>query len=298
MITDTQRNARDKGIGSSDIAAIFGCNPWLKERDLWAIKTGRVEPRNMVSEAARIGQAMEPVILQLASEELGRKVVAPTTTFVRGILRANVDGMIDEFRRGQPIVEAKMTSNDEGWGYPGSDQVPLRVRLQAHHQMLCAGSTECWVARLLTKFSAKFDLYHLLYEPEVGETIEMQANEWWLRHVVADNPPEGIMSPDVAKAIRRTMGKSIEIPRDVAAAERMAKECLNDAEDAYEKAKYAIIDMMGDAEIAVSGGVTYSFKQVTTKRLDSKGLEAAHPDIAAGFRVETTARRWSVRAGQ
>jgi putative phage-type endonuclease len=294
MITDTQREARNKGIGSSDVPALFGIDPWKTQRDVWLVKTGAI-PGTAAGEAARIGSALEPVILSLASEELGRKIVAPTSTFVRGVLRANVDGMIDEFKRGQPIVEAKMVSQDDEWGDPGSDQVPDRVRLQVTHQMLAAGSRECWIARLLCKFGVKFSMYHVLLDDDLAASVEQRCEEWWQRHVVAGEEPTGAISPDVAKQIIRTTGKTIIVPEALAAREREAKIAMENAEAAYEEAKYAVIGEFGDAEIGECPalGVRYKFSEVKSRRVDTKALEAAHPDIVAAFRNESSTRRWS-----
>ena len=136
MITDRQLELRNKGLGSSDIASIMGLNPYQSPRDVWLLKTGRVATLQDAGQAAHLGSMIEPAILALAAEELGDRVVAPTSTFTRGILRANIDGMVGVFKRGSPIVEAKMTSISDGWGEPHSSIVPDRVMLQVQMQML------------------------------------------------------------------------------------------------------------------------------------------------------------------
>ena len=42
-ITEKQLAARDSGLGSSEIAAILGRDPWRTAWDVWAVKTGRAD---------------------------------------------------------------------------------------------------------------------------------------------------------------------------------------------------------------------------------------------------------------
>ncbi|HRR40229.1 MAG TPA: YqaJ viral recombinase family protein [Syntrophales bacterium] len=71
-ITETQREARRKHLGSSDVAAILGVDPFKNAYDVWLEKTGKVDSSDISSEAAEIGNALETGILNLAERRLGK----------------------------------------------------------------------------------------------------------------------------------------------------------------------------------------------------------------------------------
>lgn len=54
---------RNAGIGSSDIAAIMGANPWDDSLSVYCLKRGLTEP-NEETEAMRMGSLLEPVVIQ------------------------------------------------------------------------------------------------------------------------------------------------------------------------------------------------------------------------------------------
>ncbi len=79
------------------------------------------------------------------------------------------------------------------------------------------------------------------------------------------------------------------------AAELMELRRMKEELDAeIEAAQDAIKAAMGDAESITAGMFRISYKAVTTSRIDTKGIKAAHPDIAAAFTVTTTTRRFTI----
>lgn len=297
MITDKQLDARNKGIGSSDVPAIFGACEWRSAKDVWLQKTGRLLPNmDTVGEAAEIGSAMEPVILKMAGERLGVRVVAPTSTFVKGVLRANVDGMIDAFVRGNTIVESKMTSRNDGWGDPGTNQVPERVMLQVQHQMLCAGSPLCWVAVINTAFAPKFNLYKVPFDIEMADTIEDVCTAWWANYVVSDQEPEGSQSSESLKYRRRVDGKSIKIDSRLLTQFDRAKKLKDEMTEAFEFVKSKLIASLGDAEQGVCDELSLvaKYTNVSTNRFDVARFKLDHPEMASLYTSNTDSRRLTV----
>lgn len=297
MITDKQLDARNKGIGSSDVPAIFGACEWRTAKDVWLQKTGRMLPNmDTAGEAAEIGSAMEPVILKLASERLGVRVVAPTNTFVKGVLRANVDGMIDTFARGSTIVEAKMTSRNDGWGDPGSKDVPERVMLQVQHQMLCANSPMCWVAVINTSFSPKFSLYKVPFDPAVASNIEDICTSWWANYVVSDQEPDGLISAASAKWRQRVDGKCVDVNQHLMLQFDRAKKLRDEMDEAFENVKLQLISALGDADRGVCNdlGLIAKYTNIVTKRFDVGKFKADHPQLAGQYTNECEFRKLTV----
>jgi len=291
-ITEKQLAARDSGLGSSEVAAILGRCQYRTPWDVWAVKTGRAEPQP-TNEAMRLGTALERVLLDLASEELGKKVVAPTATFVRGALRANIDGMVEKFAKGGHIVEAKTTSVTDGWGAPGTAEVPERVMLQIHHQMICAESPRAYVARLSGAFGFSFALYTIDRNEDLCTEIEARCEEWWQRHIVEGKEPD---APASLETLARVYRRPVEVTLDstLIAKERIAKTNLEAAEKAYDEAKAAVIKALGDADAGTDG--TFGVKYISASRTSPDIAEIVRLYPAAGSITKTsTFRRFDVR---
>lgn len=294
MITKKQEKARAAGIGSSEIAAICGIDPWRTAYDVWALKTGRVEGGDE-NEAMRLGTALEPTILKLAGDELGKKVVRPSSHFVGAepFMRANIDGMLEVAKRGAPIVEAKSTGVTDGWGSPGTSEVPERVMLQVTWQMLCSSSDLAYVACLSAKYGLAFSLYRVEFDEHLAEELVSKAVSFW-DCVERDTPPKSFPSADIAKAMRRTDAE-VPIPEALFKAEREAKRVLSAAEDRYEAAKGTLLAALGDARRGVSGPYSINMTQVTSERFDSRAFREAHPDLVTQFTAPSTFMRVDIR---
>jgi putative phage-type endonuclease len=295
MITEKQKEARSQGIGSSEIAAICGSDPWRSAYDVWALKTGRVEGCEE-NEAMRLGTALEPTILNLASVALSEKVVRPSTHFVGCMpyMRANIDGMVGVAKRGSPIVEAKSTGVSEGWGAPMTSEVPERVLLQVTWQMMCASSDLAYVACLAAKFGLSFNLYRVEWDEFLAEELAEKAGRFW-RCVETDTPPENsIPSMEVLKSLRRTEAE-IQIHEDLFKAEREAKKILAEAEEDYENAKAKLVAALGDAKRGVAGPYSINMTSVSTERFDQRAFKEAHPELASQFVAPSTFTRIDIR---
>ncbi len=294
MITKKQEQARAAGIGSSEIAAICGIDPWRTAYDVWALKTGKVEGGEE-NEAMRLGTRLEPTILALAGEELGQKVVRPSSHFVgcKPYMRANIDGMVETAKRGSPIVEAKSTGVTDGWGQPGTSEVPERVLLQVTWQMMCSSSDLAYIACLSAKYGLAFSLYRVEWDEHLAEELATKAERFW-QCVERDTPPEGFPSIDVAKAMQRT-DSEVAIAEGLFQAERDAKAALAIAEERYESAKGKLIAALGDAKRGVSGPYSINMTQVRTERFDQRAFREAHPDLASQFVAPSTFVRIDIR---
>lgn len=295
MITDKQRAARNKGIGSSEVATLFGLNKWATPHDLWLMKTGRVEPEPE-NDAMRIGSLLEVPLLQLAGQKLNRKIVRPPFTFTGGKphFRANIDGMIGEARRGSDIVEIKTTGITDGWGSEGTDEVPDTVRMQVQYQMACSSSTVAHIGVLTGSFGLNFKMYRLEYESEYCEFLLARVDEWWQKHIEQDQPPSAPASIEVLKRIARTQD-TVQLPLELFEAEAAAKRALAKAEVEYEHRKAALVTALGTAQKGTAGPYSVAVTEVQSDKFDRKALEAEHPDLAALYVVPSGYKRIDIR---
>lgn len=284
-ITQEQRDERRQGIGSSDAAAIMGFNPYRQARHVWEEKVhGSTFEGNF---ATKFGDHVESFIADHVAETIGLPLVeAPT--YVRGILRANVDRQVLKPDYGQPIVECKAT-NDSGWGEPGTDTVPDSVYCQVQHQMHCAQAPHALVARLTGNRGWKVDIYRVEYERDAAELIERVCTEFWANYVIPQTPPpldESHASTDgFLASIERNSGAVKPVSKELAAEYLDAKRALAEA-DAYAKyLRTKIMLMLDDATVGDCPGYKVALARVNKTKFDLESFEKAMPELAEKYRV-------------
>lgn len=260
-ITAEQRIARQKAIGSSDAATVMGLNPYQSIADLWLEKTGRATGFDGNAATDR-GNLLEPVLVTYAELELGipleRNVTVHSNDYP--ILVANLDALAVEL---PASVEAKSSTMNEDWGEDGTDEVPERVSIQVHHQMVCVGP-HCRVAYvpvLLPGFrSFDFRMYRVERNDAIANGIIEACMTFWDKYVVTDTPPDDYRpSLEVLKRVRRVPNKIVEIPGDLVKDYEIASALAKSADKQKKDAQAALIAALGDAEAGThSGGqVTY-----------------------------------------
>lgn len=295
MITEKQREIRNRCIGSSDAPIILGLSPWATSYDLWLQKTG-VAPRTEENSAMRLGTILEEPLLKLAGEKLGVKIVRPSSSFVghKNFLRANIDGMIGSARRGSEIVEIKTTSQTDGWGSEGTDQVPDMVKVQVTYQMACASSPVAYVAVLTGAFGLSFKTYRIPYDSDFAAYVMERCTDWWNRHMIEGTPPETSGTLDVLKQILRTDTK-VEIAPELFEAQAEAKDRLKTAEAEFDAAQAALVTALGTNKRGACGTHSISVIEIQTDRFDRKAFELEHSELAKQYVVPSAYNRIDVR---
>lgn len=295
MITEKQLKQRTKCIGSSDAPIILGVSPWSTSYDLWLRKTEQIPPvaENM---QMRIGTLLEIPLLQMAGEHLGVKVVRPTSSYVgcHSFFRANIDGMVGEAKRGSDIVEIKTTSQTEGWGAEGTDEVPEMVKVQVSYQMACASSQVAYVACLTGAFGLAFKVYRVPYDADYCGYVMDTCETWWRKHMEQGLPPSTSGSIDTLKKIRRT-DNEVELPIELFDARNQMAEKLKTAEAEYEAAHAALVTALGKNKRGVCATHSVSVTEIQTDRFDRKAFEQEHSDLAKQYVVPSAYNRIDVR---
>ena len=222
-LTEAQRELRRNHLGSSDVAAIFGFDPFKDAYAVWAEKTGRLEdePEN---DAMRRGTFLEPAILNFGEFKLGPiERSGNKLEFFKEELHLvdHPDGIV--IATGEP-VEAKSQGSysKEVWGDEGTDAVPDRVIFQTHVHMICTDQSYCHIPVLLPY--RDFQMFGIARDAEVSDIIAEKCVTFWDNHVVKDIPPaEGVPTLDVMKRIRREPATSVSLPEDLVHAWLAAK---------------------------------------------------------------------------
>ena len=300
MITDAQKAQRAKGVGSSDVPVILGLSRFKTAYDLWLERMGRVEPQPE-NEAMIIGSQIEPLLLSMAAQRIGERVVRPSQTFVGGkpYYRANIDGMVGVAGRGHPIVEAKSTGWLEGWGADGTDEVPDGVRAQVTYQMAIASSTMAYVACLRADRGLQFSLHPIAYDETLAAQILGAVDDWWSYVVAGTAPTASQPSLDCVKRLRYDEDAApAVIDAGLLAADIMAREKLQAAEAFADACRAQVLAALGSSRSGQSADGAYTIKvsSVKTDRFDAKAFQQGHPDLAAQYRIEGGYNRVTVKA--
>lgn len=149
-LTDAYFEARRSTVSASEIATIMGIAPphWTSRFDLWWAKRSGVDIRTETKGMAR-GKRLEALVVEdFADAHPEFHVEAPVGLLAnkdRPWQTATPDGAVFEKTYGGPKytlaqglvsgLEAKTSGSRDGWGEPGTDEVPVYYRAQALWQL-------------------------------------------------------------------------------------------------------------------------------------------------------------------
>lgn len=194
---------RQSGIGSSEIAALFGLSPYGGPLDVYLAKTA--DPAQLAAAPATVaqrrGSRLEAYLADEAAERFGWKLVeAPGQAHpLLPYLNASPDRLLlDEAGNVAAIVEIKTSRSREGWADPEDDPtgVPAHYLLQVQHQMLVGvrwRGEHVYPARAyIVACVGHLDdlrLYAVDAHPGVADRIVGVAGRFWREHVEPRVPP-------------------------------------------------------------------------------------------------------------
>jgi len=119
---------RQQGITGTDCAAILGVSPFSSAYKIWAVKTGRVKDEVPQNQAMRLGQLLEPALLQMFKEEHPELDVHEVGTYAHEdypFMIANPDALAIE---GEKLWIVEIKTSRKYW-----DKVPDHYVTQVLH---------------------------------------------------------------------------------------------------------------------------------------------------------------------
>lgn len=290
---------RRTGIGGSDAAAVLGLSKWKTPLSVWLDKTGH-DTTTTESEPMRWGTLLEPVVRQEYAERSGNEVRQPDTILrhpQHPFMLANVDGVTSSGR----LVEIKTARTAEGWGVPGTDEVPEDYLIQVQHYMAVTALPVADIAVLIG--GSDFRIYTVPADAELqGMMIDAEARFW--SSVEMNQPPAPVSYADATAMFGRYARKDASVvasPAIMAEVSRLRgiRAEISNLEAQEEAAKAAIMAAMGEHDTLTdaSGATLATWRMgAAPKRLDAKALASAHPEIHAAFiREGETSRRFLLK---
>jgi len=252
---------RRHSLGSSDIAAVVGRDPWRTPADLYLEKTGRLGPLLRPSPAMEAGTFLEHGLLDWAGHRFGTPLARRQVPLVHPrypTLTATLDGVTADGE----LVEAKTAGLVGGglhlddWGDAETDQVPTHVFLQAQYQLGLATAQETWPMAPPTRCHVPALLMRrglVMFVVErhdaLVEVLVDRALRFWRDYVVTDQcPPDTLPSLDVLVRIGREPASTVPIPEATVLRWQDAKAQVKEAEERERAAYRALLASLGTAE--------------------------------------------------
>lgn len=221
---------RAKGLGGSDIAALFGASPWQSRLTLWAEKTGRSIPEDIeYKEFVEWGNRLEAPIMEAYWERTQRVPVSLVQAHDPNLCElielehyeepklmlrskkypwalATPDGAIAEYQPlpweshaderflGPGILEVKTTNAFKKGDW--KDGPPPYYLLQAQHYMLVTGLR--WASFAVLIGGQELRIFDVARDEETIAKIIEQAGYFWETNILQDVTPNAAGSKSEA----------------------------------------------------------------------------------------------------
>lgn len=274
--------ARAKGLGGSEVAAVLGLSPFESRFSLWHRKAGTVGPVDETPEM-EWGKRLEPVILGKYADnhpELDFDAnAARGTTWChedRPWQIANPDALCTD-----RVVEAKYSIFGDGWGKPGTEEIPIYYRTQVLWYCDTLELDRADVCVLIA--GCDYREYTIAYDPDEAGMIRAACEEF-LAEVDQGVLPDIDAHSATYQVIRELHpdidGTDVDLENDLARQYIDARVALAEAEAAERLAKSRIADAMGNAKRARWDGHTIA---------DRRCKEGGVPYVQAGRGLDALA---------
>lgn len=296
MTRDEWLQERRKSIGGSDAAGIIGMNKYSSPYTVWADKTGRLPPKEE-TEAIRLGNDLEEYVSRRWAEETGKRIKR-YPYIIHNVLypfaHANIDRAVIGEKAG---LECKTTSTLDVRQFNGVE-FPEKYYAQCVHYLAVTGWDRWYLAVLV--FGRGFYTYVLERDQAEIDALMTAEGLFWLT-VQEDDPP----APDGAEATSDTLttiwaesnGGGIELfdRGEMLDEYMMLRRQKKSIDERISEIENAIKGDMEDAERAVCGAYTVSWKTQQRSNFQAKEFAKTYPQIdLTPFYKQTSSRPFKI----
>lgn len=316
MEPSTWHRLRQKGIGSSDAAAVLGLSNYKTPYDIFLEKTSPTPVVIDDTPKMKAGRMLEGVIADWWGEEFKIKVQRdnkfrfhedatlvfsdPDDTWTLERVEngppmyAELDRLAFSPERGWGLVEIKNTERRifEKWRI---GEMPIHFFVQTQHQFAC--SRLKWGALVCLLDGWDLQSIDLMPDPAFIEDLVKSETRFWNEHVLAGVAPDPIRNSDLEKLFpSHEDGRIVEVSPIMFEKVKAYAEAHKDetaAKARKETLKFEICREMGTAEKATFKNLTVCSyrKNADGEKLNTDRLFAEAPDIYARFMEPTQGSR-------
>lgn len=196
---------KDGRIGASEIAVCCGVSPFMSQNELWELKTGRRQPKDLSGNAAvEQGVRLEPALRNLyaaMNPSYGIEYHAFDILYQKETpyVFCTLDGEVtdDKGRKGILEIKTATPSGKAGWEKWTNGMIPANYFAQLNSQLICTGYDFADLAAGL--FNLNGDMTFRVYHFEREDCLEDM--EWVLnkarafrRYIDDDVPPPTLLT--------------------------------------------------------------------------------------------------------
>lgn len=275
---DDWMEKRKRGLGASDVAAIFRLSKWTSPYALWAEKTGQIatgEP----SDAMVVGRVVGPAILNLWEGRTGLKAVMRDSMWQHPEIPwalASPDALIAESSNASDgIGHEALGVLEVKHEFVEWDEIPAQYRIQVCWQQ---GVTGLHSTGQIVNLSArkKLQIFDVEWDPELWLELLAGAEHFW-QLVTSETPPPIDDSDSTSYALSALFpagdaGGEVELEGDLVKTVdrlRKSKERLAIAKREVKQYENEIKAAMGDADVGLIDG-----QEVVTWKTQHRGAYA------------------------
>jgi putative phage-type endonuclease len=136
-------------IGASDCAAVLGLSRFKTVLQVWAEKTGTVEPED-ISEKLNVwlGNELEEIVAKKFTKDTGKKVHRVNDAYIHknhDFIRCHIDRKVEGENA---ILQCKTASAWMAKHWEG-EEIPQEYILQEYHELACSGYEKAYIAVLI-----------------------------------------------------------------------------------------------------------------------------------------------------
>ncbi len=318
---------RRRGIGGSDVAAIFGASPFRTARDLYYDKLdiASVEDDEGNWVAMEMGHILEPLVAKIFERKTGYKVFQVKKMFQHPRhpwMLADVDYFVKLPDGRTAILEIKTTNYNarDNWWQDGREIVPVYYESQGRHYMAVTDIDRCFFCCLYGNNEDEVIIREIRRDFSYEAEMVFLEQYFWENHVEKRVPPPYTESGAlIIESARKHFGPAdknapvVELGLDMTdklmqylrlqEEKKKAEEYSSEIDREIKKIRALLIAEMGTSYTAVceQKGVNYT---VTYTPVRKQGIEKdslirlklEHPDIYEQFVTVSEFRRFHVKS--
>lgn len=261
--------ARGGAITGSRIAAVLGLSPWESRFSLWHRMAGMISDE-VENDLMRWGKLLEPVVLGEYARQHETTLDTQPGTW-RNADRPWQVANVDALREDVPfVVEAKYSPMTDGWGEPGTDQVPVYYRAQCLWYLDTFGGPRHGHSRadIAVFFGVSgYAEYHVDYSADECELMRAEARAF-LDTLPKGNDPGVRPDLDAHSSTYQTLrelhpdieDEAIEVDEEIGRAYLDAVADAKTADEEKDRAAAVLLDAMGRARRACLDGIQIAMR--------------------------------------
>lgn len=275
--------ARRHGLGGSEIAAVLGLSPWESRFSLWHRKLDLAAPQPDNDDMSW-GRRVEHVIAEWWHEQHPDWRMRRTGTWAskaRPWQIANPDRLVTSPDGAREILEIKWARDSNGWGTPGTADIPVYYRAQVLWYLDVLGLDRARIA--VSIGGGDLREYVVEYDPYDVEQLRDQGAEF-MRTVAEGERPSIDGHTETYRTVKELHpdidDRDVGITPELADRYRSALDEAKQAEADKRQVAGEVADIVGDGRRAVCDGETVAIRKA--------GRNGAAPHLSPAPARKTT----------